>query len=127
MKFQKPSKQSIAVATLLILSVGFIAVQVDYHEHQKPLKYAALTMDQKAELYHINKRLTQIERDSDDEDRDNYEVFKATGKIRSKLIHTFNNSEYKDLRAQREALFNPPTRKTEGFGYAVLNFLGFKK
>lgn len=127
MKFQKPSKPSIAVGTLLILSVGLLAVQVDYHVHQKPLKYADLTMEQKAELYHINERLTRIEKVSDQEDQDNYEHFKATGETRKKIIHTFNNSEYQDLRAQREAIYNPPSRKTEGFGYAVLKFLGVKQ
>jgi len=127
-KFQKPSYPTNTVRTLLVLVIGIAAVVVDYYGHQQPLKYADLTMDQKAECYHINKQLAQMERISEQEDKDNYDHFKTTGEIRTKIIHTFNNSEYKDLRAQREALFNPPSRKTEGcIGYAVLKFLGVKQ
>lgn len=126
MKFT-PVKQKIAIATLAVLFTGAVAVFVDYTNHQRPLKYADLTMDQKAEYYHINQQLAQIDRESEQEGIDIYNHFKATGEIRPKTKFTMFNPDYQHLLALKQELFNPPSRKTEGFGYAVLKFLGFKK
>lgn len=126
MKFT-PVKQKIAVATLAVLFTGAVAVAVDYEQHQRPLSYNKLTLEAKGEHYRISRLIGDIEKASDDEDEEIYLAFKTRGEFKRKTKSVMFNSDYQELLKQREALFNPPSRKTEGFGYAVLKFLGFKK
>lgn len=126
MKFSKPSKQSVIVATLLLLG-GFAHVEDDYQRHQKPLKYSDLTLEQKGEHYRISTLMGDIEKASADEDKEIFLAFKTRGELKQKTKSVMFNSEYQDLLKQRNEVLNPPSRKTEGFGYATYKFLGVKR
>ena len=127
MKFQKPSKQSIATATFFLLLGGFTAVAVNYEQHQRPLQYSDLTLEQKGEHYRISTLMGDIEKASADEDKEIYLAFKTRGEFKQKTKSVMFNSEYQDLLKQRNEVLNPPSRKTEGFGYATYKFLGIKE
>lgn len=127
MKFPKPSKQSITVTAFLLLMGGFTAVAVNYEQHQRPFKYSDLPLESKGEHHRISTLLREIEKDSANEDKEIYLAFKTRGEVKQKTKSVMFNSEYQDLLKEREELFNPPSRKIEGFGYAILSFLGFVK
>ena len=127
MKFPKLTKQSIAAGTFLLLFGGTIAVAVDYGQHQRPLTYSNLPLESKGEHRLINSMMRDIEKASANEDKEIYLAFKTRGEVVPKKRLVMFNNEYQDLIKEREALFNPPSRKTEGFGYATLNFLGVVK
>lgn len=127
MKFPKLSKQSITVAAFLLLLGGFALVEGDYQRHQKPFTYSDLTLEQKGEHHRISTLMGDIEKASADEDKEIYLAFKTRGEFKQKTKSVMFNSEYQDLLKQRNEVLNPPSRKTEGFGYATYKFLGIKE
>lgn len=115
----------VVLGGLVVLSLAFfIVVEGDYREHQNPIKFNCLTLEEKGELHRISTLLGDIEKISADEDKEIYLAFKTKGQIIKKTRTVMFDQEYQNLLTQRKEILNPQSRKNEGFGFKIYKFLG---
>lgn len=117
-------KKAIIVIGSFIVSGTFLMIEMDYQKHQRPMTYSELTLEQKGEYYRISSLISDMQRASDQEDNERFISYKTKGEFKSNKKPLILNNEYRSLTIELKKITNPPSLKTEGFGYSVYKFLG---
>lgn len=123
----KTSTKVLALSSLVVSLVVFAAVEGNYQKYQRPMKYSDLTLEAKGEHHRISLELAAMRKVSAQEDNENFDAYKEKGDFRGNKKSLILDKEYQSLANEMKILLNPPSRKTEGFGYEIYKFLGVIK